>query len=62
MLISKYAANREKDRRFTRAALAHGLVDAATLRARLGATTIGDDRRADPLAAIEADLPGGAGR
>lgn len=61
LLISKYAANRDKDRRFNRAALAHGLVDAETLRARLSATPVDEDRRGRMLAAIVEDLPGGAG-
>jgi hypothetical protein len=40
LLISKYVANREKDRRFVLAALKHGLADPATLTERLGVTDV----------------------
>jgi len=40
LLISKYVANREKDRRFIRAALAHKLARPGTLRERLGKTPL----------------------
>jgi hypothetical protein len=40
LLISKYVANREKDRRFVRAVLAHRMVEAATLNQRLTLTDV----------------------
>lgn len=45
LLISKYVANRPKDRRFVRAAIAAGLADRAELEARLAATTVGGEVR-----------------
>jgi hypothetical protein len=45
LLISKYVANRDKDRRFCRAALAHRLADPAVIRQRLGETPISEDVR-----------------
>ncbi|HWO23393.1 MAG TPA: DUF6036 family nucleotidyltransferase [Kofleriaceae bacterium] len=58
LLISKYVANREKDRNYTRAALRYGLVDVETLRARLAATPVADDRRTRIAACIAADAAG----
>jgi hypothetical protein len=58
LLISKYVANREKDRHFTRAALRHGLADVETVRARLAMTSVADDRRARISACIAADAAG----
>jgi hypothetical protein len=40
LLIAKYVAGRDKDLRFTAAAVEHGLANAATLRERLAATTL----------------------
>ena len=45
LLMSKYVAGREKDRRFNRAAVRHGLVDRATLLHRLGTTPLDGTRR-----------------
>jgi hypothetical protein len=45
LVLSKYAAGREKDARFVRAALAHHLVDAAVLLARLPALPVDDALR-----------------
>ncbi len=58
LLISKYVANREKDRNYTRAALRHGLVDLETLRTRLAATVVIDSVRARVAACIKADAAG----
>jgi hypothetical protein len=58
LLVSKYVANREKDRRFCRAAFAHGLADAATLRERLAKTRIDDDVRSAIAALVDADAHG----
>jgi hypothetical protein len=56
-MLSKYVAGRDKDRRFNRAALRHGLADGSTLTDRLGglpvdATTL--RRIADEIAADSA--------
>jgi hypothetical protein len=45
LVISKYAAEREKDIRFVRAAIAHGLVDRDVLLDRLESTPVPDQRR-----------------
>jgi hypothetical protein len=58
LLISKYVANREKDRLYTRAALRHGLADVETLRTRLASTSVADNVRARIAACIRADLAG----
>ena len=58
LLISKYVAGRQKDRRFNRAALAHGLADPETLAERLETTTISAESRARIAAWIEADAGG----
>lgn len=55
LLISKYVANREKDRLFNRAALRHGLARPDTLKARLAATEIAEATRAAITARIDAD-------
>lgn len=57
LLVSKYVANREKDRRYCRAALAHSLADATTLRRRLTETPLPDESRARIGALIDADAP-----
>lgn len=57
LLISKYVAGREKDRSYTRAALAHGLADATTLKERLARTPLAAERRAEIDARIDADTP-----
>jgi hypothetical protein len=51
LLISKYVAGREKDRRFVRAAIAHGLVEQSTLLERLGETSL-DAATRERLAAL----------
>jgi hypothetical protein len=45
LLISKYAASREKDLEFAAAAIRHGLADRTTLLQRLGQTTLVLERR-----------------
>ena len=45
LLISKYVAEREKDLEFSRAAIAHGLVDQPILLERLGMTPIPTEKR-----------------
>jgi hypothetical protein len=55
LLISKYVAGREKDRRFNRAALSHGLADPAVLEARLCDTPVNDEQKARILAQLALD-------
>jgi hypothetical protein len=55
LLISKYVAGREKDLRYTRAALRHGLADPATLRARLSRTRLDEALQAQVAALIDDD-------
>jgi len=45
LAVSKYIAEREKDLAFVRVAIAHGLVDEATLRLRLESTPIDKESR-----------------
>ena len=45
LLISKYAAARERDREYVRPAVRHRLVDRATLLERLGRTPIDEEQR-----------------
>ena len=54
LLISKYVAGREKDRRFARAAARHRLADRTMLLQRLKSTQL-DDARREPIAAFTAD-------
>jgi hypothetical protein len=56
LLIAKYVASREKDRRFIRAAIHHGLADRATLLGRLSDTPIDEGARARILALVEGDF------
>jgi hypothetical protein len=56
LLISKYAAGREKDRSFTAAAARHGLAHKEQLIRRLEATDVAPDLRARMRARIEADF------
>ncbi len=55
LVISKCVAGREKDRAFTRAALAHGIVSAETLLERLATTPVGEDVRARLAQSIAVD-------
>jgi hypothetical protein len=56
LLISKYAAGREKDRGYVRAAIRHRLVDRTTLLERLASTPV-DERQRDRISRqIEADF------
>jgi hypothetical protein len=56
LVISKYVANRDKDRRFNRAAAKHGLVNRAVLLDRLTATPV-EARVAETIrSAIAADF------
>jgi hypothetical protein len=56
LLVSKYIAGRDKDRRFTRAAIAHGLIDGATLRSRLEQTPLDAAQRGRLVQLIEYDF------
>lgn len=56
LLVSKYVANRPKDRRFVRAAIGAGLADRAELEARLAATSINDELRQLITQLIAADF------
>jgi hypothetical protein len=56
LLISKYVADREKDRTFVRTAIAHGLIRQATLEERLGVTPISDRRKDDLRRRISRDF------
>jgi hypothetical protein len=55
LLISKYAAGREKDHEFVRVAIAHGMADRETLLARLASTALGPERRAVAASRIARD-------
>ena len=55
LLISKYVANREKDREYVRVAVANGLADPETLRQRLAVTEIEPAVRERIERQIEAD-------
>jgi hypothetical protein len=55
LIVSKYVANRDKDRRFCRVALAHGLADASVVRRRLGETPVTDAVRQRVAYALDAD-------
>lgn len=60
LVVSKYVANREKDRRFVRAAIAHGLVDREVVLLRLEQTTLPDERlRPHLVGLIETDFRSG---
>lgn len=52
LLVSKLVAGRDKDHRFARAAIAHGLAHEATLLERLAATPIPPARRDDLAARV----------
>jgi hypothetical protein len=56
LLLSKYVAGREKDLRFSRAAVADGMVQRATLLERLATMTLDDRVRAAVEARIRADF------
>jgi hypothetical protein len=56
LLVSKYAAGREKDRDYARAAARHRLVDRQVLLERVARTTLDEDRRNWITAQIEADF------
>jgi len=60
LLVSKLVAARDKDHRFARAAIAHGLVDASTLLDRLAATAIPPARRDAIAARVRSFFGGGA--
>jgi hypothetical protein len=55
LLVSKYVANRDKDRRFTAAVFRHRLASADTVRERLAHTTIAERVRALILSLIDID-------
>ncbi len=56
LLISKYAAAREKDREYVRAAVRYRLVDRATLLERLTRTPIDEEQQGRISRQIEADF------
>lgn len=57
LVLSKYAAGREKDHRFNRAAAVHGLVDRAVLLERLSSLTVVTDSVRERIRQhIEADF------
>jgi hypothetical protein len=56
LMVSKYAANREKDREFVRAAIRHGLVERQTLGERLAATSLDPRLRSLIEGLIEQDF------
>jgi len=56
LVISKYAAGREKDRDYVRVAARHGLVERATLLERLSSTSLAPDQVSRIRAQIEADF------
>ena len=58
LLVSKYVAGRDKDRRFVTAAIAHRLVQRETLLARLNDTPIDPARRQELAALIRHDFSG----
>jgi hypothetical protein len=55
LVLSKYAAGREKDRGYVRLALRHRLVEVATLMSRVAELPVDDARRSRIRAQIEAD-------
>ena len=56
LLLAKYAANREKDRAFNRAVVAHRLADKATLLALLGQMPVSEELKLSIQSRIEADF------
>ena len=56
LLLSKYVAGREKDLRFSRAAVLGGLVESATLFERLATMTLEEPVRAAVASRIRADF------
>ena len=56
LVVSKYAAGREKDMEFVRTAIRYRLVDRDTLEARIAATPLSADRRASILGLVERDF------
>lgn len=60
LLLAKYAANREKDRAFNQAVVAHGLADQATLLELLGQMPIDEEMRRSIRSRIEGDFAAGA--
>lgn len=55
LVIAKYVANRERDRRYNQAALRHRLVESDVLKQRLAATPVDDAARSRIAAQIDAD-------
>jgi hypothetical protein len=58
LVVSKYVAGRDKDRRFARGALSHGLASADTLLSRVGLTPADEATRTRIRESIEADRRG----
>lgn len=56
LVLSKYAAAREKDRDFVRVAIRHGLVEQEVLASRLETMALSDESRARIRAFIRADF------
>ena len=59
LLVSKYVAGREKDRRFVRAAIRHGLVRRDVLLERLATAPLDDARREHLAKLVAADFDAG---
>lgn len=59
LLIGKYVAGRDKDRRYSAAAARHGLSNRATLMERLALTDLDDGLREHVRSAIARDFAGG---
>jgi hypothetical protein len=58
LVISKYAAGREKDMEFVRTVIANGMVDEETLRAHLAGTAVDEETRERIAAFIGRDFSG----
>lgn len=58
LLVSKYVAGRDKDRRFAKAAFAHGLALPETVKTRIAATPLDAPTRTRISNCIDADNPG----
>lgn len=58
LLVSKYVANRDKDRRYNRSALEHNLAEAKTLRERLAVSPIDEATKQRIRRQIDADAEG----
>jgi hypothetical protein len=55
LALSKYVADRPKDRAFNRELIRHGMVDPVKLRKRVDVLPVGDERKTLILSAIDRD-------